>query len=199
MISIDGTTGEVFLGEVPVVDSLVVRLLRGRRDGRRTTSSSPRSPGSWSTPTRARRLRVRANADTPSDAARARRFGAQGIGLCRTEHMFLGERRELVEHLILAETTSEQEKALADAAAAAARRTSTAILEAMDGLPVTIRLIDPPLHEFLPDFTELSVEVALPRTRGEPQASATRSCSTRCSGCTRRTRCSGCAASGSAS
>ena len=119
----------------------------------------------------ARRLGVRANADTPEDAARARRFGAQGIGLCRTEHMFLGERRQLVENLILAERRGEQEKALAELLPLQ-REDFAGILEAMDGLPVTIRLIDPPLHEFLPDFTDLSVEVALARrARATPTAS----------------------------
>ena len=107
-----------------------------------------------------RRLRVRANADTPEDAARARRFGAEGIGLCRTEHMFLGERRQLVENLIVAEDEAGQEAALAELLPLQ-RDDFRGILEAMDGLPVTIRLIDPPLHEFLPDFTELSVKVAL--------------------------------------
>jgi len=107
-----------------------------------------------------RRLRVRANADTPEDAARARRFGAEGIGLCRTEHMFLGERRQLVEDLIVAEDEAGQEAAL-EKLLPLQRQDFTEILEAMDGLPVTIRLIDPPLHEFLPDFTELSVKVAL--------------------------------------
>ena len=114
----------------------------------------------------ARRLRVRTNADTPEDAARARRFGAQGIGLCRTEHMFLGERRELVEKLIVAEDEAGAEAAL-DALLPLQRQDFTEILEAMDGLPVTIRLLDPPLHEFLPDLTELSVEVALAEERGE--------------------------------
>ncbi|WP_082582076.1 putative PEP-binding protein [Aeromicrobium sp. Root236] len=106
-----------------------------------------------------RRLGVRANADTPEDAARARRFGAQGIGLCRTEHMFLGDRRELVEHLILAENPDEQREAL-DALLPMQRDDFTGILEAMDGLPVTIRLLDPPLHEFLPDYTQLAVRLA---------------------------------------
>ena len=108
----------------------------------------------------ARRLGVYANADNGPDCARARRFGAQGVGLVRTEHMFLGERRQLVEDLILAETDAERKRAL-DALEPLQRGDFVEILEAMDGLPVTIRLIDPPLHEFLPDYTELSVKVAL--------------------------------------
>jgi pyruvate,orthophosphate dikinase len=102
---------------------------------------------------------VRANADTPEDAARARRFGAVGIGLCRTEHMFLGERRELVERLILAHDDDARDEALA-ALLPLQRQDFEGILAAMDGLPVTIRLLDPPLHEFLPQLTELSMQVA---------------------------------------
>ena len=90
----------------------------------------------------------------------------QGIGLCRTEHMFLGERKALVENLILADSTEEQEKALSELLPLQ-RDDFVGILEAMDGLPVTIRLIDPPLHEFLPDYTDLAVEVALHDERGE--------------------------------
>ena len=113
---------------------------------------------------RVRRLRVRANADNAEDALRARRFGAQGIGLCRTEHMFLGERRELVERLILADTDEEREAAL-EALLPLQKKDFVELFEAMDGLPVTVRLLDPPLHEFLPDITELSVRVALAESR----------------------------------
>jgi pyruvate,orthophosphate dikinase len=157
VISIDGSTGEVFLGAVPVTDSMVMRYLEGEHlDEDLVTSVDQvmtRADG-------VRRLRVRANADTPEDAARARRFGAEGIGLCRTEHMFLGQRRQLVENLIVAQDGAGQEAALAELLPLQ-RDDFHGILEAMDGLPVTIRLIDPPLHEFLPDFTELSVKVAL--------------------------------------
>jgi pyruvate,orthophosphate dikinase len=114
---------------------------------------------------------VRANADTPQDAARARRFGAQGIGLCRTEHMFLGERRELVEALILAGSDAERQDAL-DALLPLQRKDFEGIFEAMSGLPVTIRLIDPPLHEFLPSLEELSVRVALTDERAKNPALA---------------------------
>src|ERR1019366_7540550 len=107
-----------------------------------------------------RRLGVHANADTGPDCARARRFGASGVGLTRTEHMFLGKRRQLVERLILAEDDATRKSAL-DALEPLQRGDFVEILEAMDGLPVTIRLIAPPLHEFLPDLTELSVKVAL--------------------------------------
>ncbi|MEP7089185.1 MAG: pyruvate, phosphate dikinase, partial [Nocardioidaceae bacterium] len=167
-ISIDGTTGEVFAGEVPVVDSLVMRYFEGDQDatGDELVAAVARIMEHADD---ARRLGVRANADTPDDALRSRRFGASGIGLCRTEHMFLGERKLLVENLILAESTEEQEKALAELLPLQ-RDDFGGILEAMDGLPVTIRLIDPPLHEFLPDYTDLSVEVALGEERGEVDA-----------------------------
>ncbi len=112
-----------------------------------------------------RRLGVRANADTPEDANRARQLGAQGIGLCRTEHMFLGDRRALIERLILSDSTDERDAAL-DALLPLQRKDFIEILEEMDGLPVTIRLLDPPLHEFLPDMTTLSVRVALAEERG---------------------------------
>jgi pyruvate,orthophosphate dikinase len=113
-----------------------------------------------------RRLKVRANSDTPEDSERARRFGAEGIGLCRTEHMFLGDRRKHVERLVLADDEDEQRKAL-DALLPLQREDFVGILTAMDGLPVTIRLLDPPLHEFLPDLTELSVKVALAERDGK--------------------------------
>ncbi len=166
VISIDGTTGEVFLGEVPVIDSLVVRHFEGDTDvdDDDVVSAVVRVMQHADT---TRRMEVRANADTPGDAGRARKFGARGIGLCRTEHMFLGDRRELVEHLILAEDDEGREKALA-ALLPLQRQDFEEILEAMDGLPVTIRLIDPPLHEFLPGFTELSMKVAVAEAHGRP-------------------------------
>jgi pyruvate,orthophosphate dikinase len=166
LISLDGTTGEVFLGAVPVADSQVVRHLEGEDvddDLVQAVALLLKHADD------VRRLGVRANADTPEDAARARRFGAQGIGLCRTEHMFLGERRELVENLILAEDDAGQEEALAGLFPMQ-REDFVQILRTMDGLPVTIRLIDPPLHEFLPDFTDLSVSVALEDQRGPTDA-----------------------------
>ncbi|ASU84790.1 pyruvate, phosphate dikinase [Nocardiopsis gilva YIM 90087] len=168
VISIDGTSGEVFLGEVPVVDSPVVRYFDGEIDPASADADDlVRAVHRVMEQVDAdRRLDVRANADNPDDAARARRMGAQGIGLCRTEHMFLGDRRQLVERLILADTEAEQEKSLA-ALLPLQRDDFVGIFEAMDGLPVTVRLLDPPLHEFLPDITELSVRVAVAESRGE--------------------------------
>src|SRR3954466_3081212 len=157
VISIDGTTGEGFLGAVPVGDSSVMRYFEGDQLDEDIVQAVD---GVMKHADDVRRLRVRANADTPEDAARARRFGAEGIGLCRTEHMFLGERRQLVENLIIADDDQGQEEALA-ALLPLQRDDFIGIFEAMDGLPVTIRLIDPPLHEFLPDYTELSVKLAV--------------------------------------
>ncbi|MDT4912868.1 MAG: pyruvate, orthophosphate dikinase, partial [Pseudonocardiales bacterium] len=165
VISIDGTSGEVFVGEVPVVDSPVVQYFEdGKID--ETNDLVVAVDRIMSHADGARRMAVRANADTAEDAARARRFGAQGIGLCRTEHMFLGERRHLVEQLILADTDEQRDRQLAELLPLQ-REDFVGILEAMDGLPVTIRLLDPPLHEFLPDITELSVRVAVAEARGE--------------------------------
>src|ERR1700724_2084687 len=107
-----------------------------------------------------RRLGVYANADTGPDCARARRFGAGGVGLVRTEHMFLGERRQLIEDLVLASTDDDRQHAL-DALEPLQKGDFVEILDAMDGLPVPTRLIAPPLHESLPDLTDLSVKIAL--------------------------------------
>ncbi|OII64768.1 pyruvate, phosphate dikinase [Streptomyces sp. CC53] len=169
VISIDGSTGKVYLGEVPVVPSPVVEYFEGRMhagadDADELVQSVHRM---MAYADRRRRLRVRANADNAEDASRARRFGAQGIGLCRTEHMFLGERRQYVERLILADTDAEREDAL-KALLPLQKGDFVELFEAMDGLPVTVRLLDPPLHEFLPDITELSVRVALAESRKEP-------------------------------
>ncbi|HEY0359675.1 MAG TPA: putative PEP-binding protein, partial [Mycobacteriales bacterium] len=168
VISIDGTSGEVFLGEVDVVDSPVVEYFEGTLDPASDDADElvkavhrvmEHADG-------VRRMNVRANADSGDDASRARRFGAEGIGLCRTEHMFLGDRRQHVERLILSDTDSERDAAL-EALRPLQRGDFEEIFEAMDGLPVTVRLLDPPLHEFLPDITELSVRVALAESRGD--------------------------------
>ncbi|MEU6914480.1 pyruvate, phosphate dikinase [Streptomyces olindensis] len=169
VVSIDGSTGKVYLGEVPVVPSPVVEYFEGRMhpgadDADELVEAVHRM---MAFADRKRRLRVRANADNAEDALRARRFGAQGIGLCRTEHMFLGDRRELVERLILADTQAEREESLKELLPLQ-KQDFVQLFESMDGLPVTIRLLDPPLHEFLPDITELSVRVALAESRQEP-------------------------------
>ncbi len=143
VISINGSTGDVVVGAVPVV--------------------TPEPTGPFGTLLEwadgYRRLKVRTNADLPEDAARGREFGAEGIGLCRTEHMFLGERLPLVQRFVLAEEAADEQAAL-DELEKLQRSDFEGILEAMDGLPVTVRLLDPPLHEFLPDLEELIVEEA---------------------------------------
>jgi pyruvate,orthophosphate dikinase len=159
VISIDGTSGVVYLGEVPVMASPVVEFFEGKLDSQSDELVGAVSRIMAHADSR-RRLGVYANADTGDDCARARRFGAGGVGLVRTEHMFLGERRQLVERLILAGGDDERQAAL-DALEPLQRGDFVEILSAMDGLPVVIRLIDPPLHEFLPDLTDLSVKVAL--------------------------------------
>ncbi|KMY22826.1 pyruvate phosphate dikinase [Actinobaculum suis] len=173
VISIDGTTGEVFTGSVPVEDSpVMVYVTQGLEaalevandaDARELVNSVHNILTEADSISR---MKVRANADNPEDAAKARTMGAQGIGLVRTEHMFLGERRELIEHVILAETREQQEAALA-ALLPLQKNDFLGIFEAMDGLPVVVRLIDPPLHEFLPDLTKLSVEIAVADALGK--------------------------------
>ena len=175
VISIDGSTGEVFLGEVTVKPSPVVTYLEhgidhAIADADEETALLVKSVDRLLAHADAvRRLRVRANADTAEDAARARHLGAEGIGLTRTEHMFLGDRRVLIERVILSESGDERDDALA-ALLPMQTKDFTELLEAMDGLPVTIRLLDPPLHEFLPNYTELSVRVAVAHSEGNPDA-----------------------------
>jgi pyruvate,orthophosphate dikinase len=164
VLSVDGSEGAVYLGAAPLVDSAVMRYFE---TGERSAGLVDAVARAMEQADGVRRLGVRANADTPEDAARARRFGAEGIGLCRTEHMFLGDRRQLVEAMILARTDAERERAL-DALLPLQRQDFVGILEAMDGLPVTIRLLDPPLHEFLPDRTELAVRLAAAEAHGTP-------------------------------
>jgi pyruvate,orthophosphate dikinase len=172
VLSIDGTSGKVYLGEMPVVPSPVVEYFEGNLDPDTIDDSDTHTALVKAVhrlmvhADAARRLGVRANSDTPEDSERARRFGAEGIGLCRTEHMFLGDRRKHVERLILADGDKEREEALS-ALLPLQREDFLGIFEAMDGLPVTVRLLDPPLHEFLPDYTELSVRVAVAESRGE--------------------------------
>jgi pyruvate,orthophosphate dikinase len=168
VISIDGTTGAVFLGEVAVVPSVVTEYVQGIVDpGAATSSALIRSIHRIITHAdQVRRMSVRANADTPEDAEIARRMGAQGIGLTRTEHMFLGDRRVLVETLVLATTDEERTEVLAEMEKLQFSD-FVGILRAMTGLPVTVRLLDPPLHEFLTDQASLAVEIALLQERGQ--------------------------------
>ena len=157
-VSVDGQAGRVHLGLVPVEPSTVASSLAGGPGG-----AAPTDPIAVSAlrllahaDTR-RRIGVRANAETLPDAEAGRRYGAEGIGLYRTEHTLLGERRVLVEQLVLDRDRDKALRTMADLA----RSDLVEVLEVMDGLPVVVRLLDPPLHEFLPDLTELAVEVAV--------------------------------------
>ena len=153
LISIDGTTGSVILGEVKMIAPELSDEFRILLD--------------WAD--QIRRLGVRANADTPLDAERSRQFGAEGVGLCRTEHMFMAsDRLPIVHEMIMSETIEERTVAL-DKLLPMQQGDFYGILKAMDGLPVTIRLLDPPLHEFLPNTEELAIEIAKLRlTNGDP-------------------------------
>ena len=165
VITIDGFSGNVFVGELPLQESLLEKARQG--------DEAARGEPLWRSFERLmtiaderRRLRVRANADTPDQSTNARERGAEGIGLCRTEHMFLGEERVLaVRKMIFAETVEEEQEAY-DALLPLQQDDFVGIFTAMSGLPVTVRLLDPPLHEFLPDQVELAVEVALAKAEG---------------------------------
>lgn len=158
-VSIDGTSGEVFVGRMQTVDSDIQRAMRGEIDP--ASSWMARDffqVMKWAD--EVRRLRVRANADTPQDANVARSFGAEGIGLCRTEHMFFGpERLPFMQQMILARTQEERELAL-KRLLPFQREDFERLFEAMAGYPVTIRLLDPPLHEFLPHTDEQIAELS---------------------------------------
>jgi pyruvate,orthophosphate dikinase len=143
VVTIDGGTGHVYAGEVPTVEPEFSAELNVLLD--------------WAD--QAARLQVRANADTPSDAAKARTFGAKGIGLCRTERMFNStDRLPIVQEMILSETLEERQAAL-DRLLPIQRNDFKGIFKAMKGLPVTVRLLDPPMHEFLPTAAQLEMEI----------------------------------------
>ena len=173
-IAIDGQTGEIFRGEVPVTDSPVTTYLAegleaglaaaGEDAGTRELVEAVDKLLSHAD--KVRRLRVRANADTPLDSKRAIEFGAEGIGLCRTEHMFLGERRPLVERAILSAPESEERQAAFDELEKLQKQDFLEMLEVMDGKSMTVRLIDPPLHEFMPALIELETKVAVGKATG---------------------------------
>ena len=172
MISIDGSTGQVFVGELAVVPSPVSNYLEHglevavQSSDEETADLIKAVDRILNHADSVRRLRIRTNADTAEDSRWARKLGAEGIGLCRTEHMFLGDRRVLIERVILADTDEERNSAL-EALLPMQQQDFEEILDAMNDLPVTIRLLDPPLHEFLPDRADLMVEVALGNERGE--------------------------------
>jgi pyruvate,orthophosphate dikinase len=165
-VTIDGFTGNVYVGELPLEESVLERARAGDAPAREETIWKAFA-GLMVHADEVRRLRVRANADTPDQSTNARDRGAEGIGLCRTEHMFLGEERVLaVRQMIFAETAAEEQAAY-DVLLPLQRDDFVGIFRAMSGLPVTVRLLDPPLHEFLPDQVSLAVEVALAEARGD--------------------------------
>jgi pyruvate, orthophosphate dikinase len=169
VISIDGTSGAVYLGSVPVIPSAVTSYLEGRISAQSETAGPVVGAVDriMKLADNSRTMEVRANADTPEDAVRARILGAQGIGLCRTEHMFLGERRSYVERLVLAESDAVRKSVLAEMEPLQ-RTDFVGIMMAMSGLPVTVRLLDPPLHEFLPELSEMSARLARAEALGHP-------------------------------
>ena len=164
-VSFDGLTGEVKIGRVPTRPSEILQVLAGELSQRRSDIHGRFSKLlRWAD--KVRRLGIRANADQPDDAVTAYAFGARGIGLCRTEHMFFGEERiPIVQRMILAETEADRRAAL-DELLPLQREDFYGIFQAMRGQPVTIRLIDPPLHEFLPKREELMVEIARAEGKG---------------------------------
>ncbi len=165
-ITIDGTDGTVYADELPTEPSLLDAALVGDEEARDTDlwRAYERFMG---VADHHRRLKVRANADTPEQARNARLRGAEGIGLCRTEHMFLGEERvAAVRQMIFADDDAQEQEAY-DSLLPLQRDDFTGIFEAMSGLPVTVRLLDPPLHEFLPNHVDLAVAVAVAEERGD--------------------------------
>ncbi|EFM47278.1 pyruvate, phosphate dikinase [Mobiluncus mulieris ATCC 35239] len=173
-ISIDGSTGEVFLGKVPVMDSPVTTYLSHGLEAALKMAADEDDidlikavDRAMTHADRVRKLLVRTNADNPQDTRRALSFGAEGIGLCRTEHMFLGDRRPLVERLILSPEGSTERQAALDALEPLQKGDFKEMLQIMDGKHMTVRLIDPPLHEFLPDLLGLEVKEAVARAQGQ--------------------------------
>ena len=167
-VSFDGLTGEVKIGRVATRPSEILQVLAGEL-GQRRSDIYGRFSRLLKWADKVRRLGVRANADQPDQAATAYAFGARGIGLCRTEHMFFGEQRmPIVQRMILAETEAERRAAL-DELLPLQRDDFYGVFKAMPGQPVTIRLIDPPLHEFLPKREELMVEIARAEARGRAE------------------------------
>lgn len=166
-ISINGFTGQVYAQDLPVVESEVTQVIQGKINPKESEKYGYFSTFlSWAD--KIRRLHVRANADIPDQAAIARGFGAEGIGLCRTEHMFFAKDRvSIMQNMILAKSLEEREEYLAKLLPLQ-KSDFIGLYRTMAGYPVTIRLLDPPLHEFLPKREELMVEIArLEETNGE--------------------------------
>ncbi|MFL6294374.1 MAG: pyruvate, phosphate dikinase [Actinomycetes bacterium] len=167
-VTIDGFTGKVYAGQLELADSPIERARSGDPEARKQKI--------WQAYERfmrhadeVRRLKVRANADTPGQSANAIERGAEGIGLCRTEHMFLGEERVAAVRTMIFADSAADEQAAYDTLLPLQRDDFVGIFQAMDGKPVTVRLLDPPLHEFLPDQVELAVAVALAKEQGRSE------------------------------
>jgi len=158
-LSVNGSTGNVYDGDVPVMESEIIQVVQGKLDGKKSPKYQLFATLlSWADDER--RLRVRANADVPDQARIARGFGAEGIGLCRTEHMFFAEDRiSIMQKMILARAKEEREKYL-EQLLPLQKQDFIGLYREMEGYPVTIRLLDPPLHEFLPKREDLMVEIA---------------------------------------
>jgi pyruvate, orthophosphate dikinase len=166
VITIDGFNGTVFEGELDLEESRLEKARSGDREAQQEKIWQAFDRLMSEADTR-RRLRVRANADTPDQSTNARERGAEGIGLCRTEHMFLGEERvSAVRKMIFADTPDEEQEAY-DALLPLQREDFVGIFQAMTGLPVTVRLLDPPLHEFLPNHVDVATAVAVAEAKGE--------------------------------
>ncbi len=194
-LSFDGLTGEVKVGQVATKPSEILQVLDGKMKPAQSDIYQRFSQLlTWAD--KVRTLGIRANADLPDQAELAYAFGARGIGLCRTEHMFFGEGRiEKVQRMILADNEADRRKAL-DELLPLQRDDFYGVFKAMHGEPVTIRTIDPPLHEFLPKREDLMVELAKLEATGRPAPSCKEkdSCSPASSSCTSSTRCSATAA-----
>jgi pyruvate,orthophosphate dikinase len=167
VVSVDGTSGELFEGSREIQASVVATAIQDASAGPAVAPPDDVTARAvlrlLEQADKRRVMGVRANAETPEEARTARRYGAEGIGLCRTEHMLMGPRRQLVERVV---TDDDAPGALAEIAATALTEFTT-LLEVMEGLPVVVRLLDPPLHEFLPDLVDLSVAAAVAGGKGE--------------------------------
>ena len=200
-VAFDGLTGEVKLAKVASQPSEILQVVAGKMK----PSDSPiyqrfNTLLGWTD--KFRRLGVRANADQPDQAELAYAFGARGIGLCRTEHMFFGEGRiPIVQRMILADNEADRRAALNELLPMQ-REDFYGVFKAMKGTPVTIRTIDPPLHEFLPKREDLMVEIAVMESKGQKGKELDGeegTCSRASNSCTSSTRCSAIAACASAS
>jgi pyruvate, orthophosphate dikinase len=165
-ITIDGFTGKVYAGQLELADSPIERARSGDPEAR-TEKIWQAYERFMARADEVRRLKVRANADTPGQSANAIDRGAEGIGLCRTEHMFLGEERVAAVRTMIFADSEDEEQAAYDTLGPLQRDDFVGIFEAMDGKPVTVRLLDPPLHEFLPNQVDLAVAVALATQQGQ--------------------------------